>query len=222
MELREYKSVRHAYNLVRQAQASDSRLTFSELSILSFLIHHPHGVKTSDISDYQSALRPTVTHRTKHLEKLGYICRDTNQFDKRSILCKITQLGKTSFHELAEETKNNIAQGWPLSHISVERLEQYIFAMGVFDIGACDLILVNLYLSENHTAAIGDIVEQMGLLQPTVSMGLTTLENEGFIERKHDNHMYVISLTKKGIARSVEIEQHIQGCIVHRLKHTKK
>lgn len=222
MELREYKSVRHAYNMVRQAQASDSRLTFSELSILSYLMHHPHGVKTSDISEYQSALRPTVTHRTKHLEKLGYICRDTNQFDKRSILCKITPLGKTVFLELVEETKNNIALGWPLSHVTAERLEQYIYSMGSFDIGACDLILVNLYLSDHHVSAIGDIVEQMGLLQPTVSMGLSTLEKDGLIERKHENHTYGIALTKKGLSRAADIEHHIQGCIVHRNKHHKK
>ena len=68
-------SIRRAYNLVRQSVEPSRRLTFEGFSILCHLEVSEVPVKTSDIADYQGALRPTMTHRTNHLAELGFIDR---------------------------------------------------------------------------------------------------------------------------------------------------
>ena len=65
MDLREYMSVRRAYNVVRQKVESDERLTFEEFAILCRLDVANAPLKTSAIAEYQSALRPTMTHRDR-------------------------------------------------------------------------------------------------------------------------------------------------------------
>ena len=67
MELREFMSVRRAYNLVRQETDTSRRLTFEEFAILCRLDIVNEPMKTSAIAEYQGALRPTMTHRTNHL-----------------------------------------------------------------------------------------------------------------------------------------------------------
>ena len=76
MEHREYISIRRSYNLVRQDLDSSRRLTFQELAALCRLYNSKSGLKTSDIAAYQGCLRPTMTHRTKHLEQLGSLLCD--------------------------------------------------------------------------------------------------------------------------------------------------
>ena len=71
MELREYLSIRRAYNLVRQESDASERLTSSEFAILCRLDVAGGSLRTSDIAEYQGSLRPTMTHRTKHLATLG-------------------------------------------------------------------------------------------------------------------------------------------------------
>ena len=69
MELREYLAIRRAYNLVRQDMLADRRLTFVELAILCRMDVLGRPMNTSEITEYQGALRPTMTHRTKHLSE---------------------------------------------------------------------------------------------------------------------------------------------------------
>ena len=71
MDLKEFMSVRRAYNAVRQSVPSEGRLTFEEFAILCRLDFAGVPMKTSDIAEYQGALRPTMTHRTNHLAALG-------------------------------------------------------------------------------------------------------------------------------------------------------
>ena len=87
MDLREDMSVRRAYNVVRQKVESDKRLTFEEFAILCRLSMADTTLKTSAIAEYQSALRPTMTHRTNHLSGLGFIERGEGDTDRRNVVC---------------------------------------------------------------------------------------------------------------------------------------
>ena len=76
MEVREYLAIRRAYNTIRQRCDADKRLTFSEFAIACRLSLSPEGLRTSDIAEYQGCLRPTMTHRTKHLADFPYPGRE--------------------------------------------------------------------------------------------------------------------------------------------------
>ena len=52
MELRDYLSVRRAYNIVRQQLPTKQRLTFSEFAILCRLRMSGGSLRTSDIAEY--------------------------------------------------------------------------------------------------------------------------------------------------------------------------
>ena len=79
-------SVRRAYNVVRQMVVSGERLTFEEFAIICHLCECDEPLKTSAIAEYQGALRPTMTHRTNHLEELGLIDRTEGTSDRRNVV----------------------------------------------------------------------------------------------------------------------------------------
>ena len=87
LDLREYMSVRRAYNIVRQMVESSERLTFEEFAIISHLSNSGAPMRTSDIAEYQGSLRPTMTHRTNHLEELGLIERSEGEKDAPRSRC---------------------------------------------------------------------------------------------------------------------------------------
>ena len=91
MELREYMSIRRSYNLVRRSVPANRRLTFEEFAILCRLKVQDSSIKTSEIAEYQGALRPTITHRTSHLAKLGFIHREEGSSDHRNVVCTLTE-----------------------------------------------------------------------------------------------------------------------------------
>lgn len=183
MELREYMSVRRAYNLVRQQLNSSNRLTFEEFAILCRLDLADTAVKTSDIASYQGALRPTMTHRTNHLASLGFIDRGEGAIDRRNIVCAISEKGRAYAHELAEKTRAQIPAGQPLARTSPERIQKYVDAMGSVYCTAGELVLLSLYLDEGQQSTVTHLVERLGLLQPTVSMSVSTLTSRGLVSR---------------------------------------
>ena len=129
MELREYMSIRRSYNLVRRVVPANRRLTFEEFAILCRLNVKGAPVKTSEIAEYQSALRPTITHRTSHLARLGFIKRDEGAIDRRNVVCIITEKGVEAVEELSKLTCARIAPGQALSRTSFERIVMYVDAM---------------------------------------------------------------------------------------------
>ena len=102
MDLKEFMSVRRAYNAVRQSVPSEGRLTFEEFAILCRLDFTGAPMKTSDIAEYQGALRPTMTHRTNHLAGLGLIDRSEGENDRRNVVCSISEEGRQYAEELAD------------------------------------------------------------------------------------------------------------------------
>ena len=110
MEMRDYLSIRRAYNLVRQRVDSARRVNFSEFAILCRLSLTDRRMRTSDIAEYQGCLRPTMTHRTKHLAELGLISREKGETDRRNVVCVLTEAGHAEVKELCDKLEENGAE----------------------------------------------------------------------------------------------------------------
>lgn len=219
VELREYMSVRRGYNLVRQDIETKRRLTFEEFAILCRLSLSPGPVKTSSIASYQGALRPTMTHRTNHLAKLGLIERVGGSEDRRNVVCTISARGDEYVRSLCDRTRAAIPAGRPLARTSPDRIRKYVDAMGAVYCTAGDLILLALYEEESHSCTVMQLVDRLGLLQPTVSMSVGSLEKAGMIERELVNgsvRSAAISLTEAGSGEVEKIVERIRAVVVRR------
>lgn len=219
MDLREYMSVRRAYNVVRQSVASSERLTFEEFAILCRLDASEGPMNTSSIAEYQGALRPTMTHRTNHLAGLGLIERAPGERDRRNVVCSISDLGRERVRELCGLTRAKIRSGRSLSRTSPERIEKYVDAMGSFFCNAGDLVLLGLLASEEGELTVMQLVDALGLLQPTVSMSVASLADDGLVVRERSasgGHTTRVSLTDAGSEEALDIEESIKRIVVRR------
>ena len=217
MEHREYISIRRSYNLVRQDLDSSRRLTFQELAALCRLYNSKAGLKTSDIAAYQGCLRPTMTHRTKHLEQLGLIGRERGGSDRRNVVCTITEKGEARLAELCSEIRQVLAHGKVLTRIDSVRIKQYLLAMGQYYVQASDLVLVSLAVSPREGVPIALIVGALGLLQPTVSMSVQALEERGLAKRDVPGAKAVKAyLTDAGRMRAEDLIMCIEALVVKR------
>ena len=220
MELREYMSVRRAYNLVRQQTESSDRLTFEEFAILCRLDIADIPIKTSEIADYQGALRPTMTHRTNHLASLGFIGRGEGKVDRRNIVCTISEEGREHAHKLSEQTRALIPAGQPLARTSSERVRKYVDAMGTVYSTAGELVLLALFTQESGNCTVTQLVEMLGLLQPTVSMSVSALAKRGLVSRGREEGMSarstLIYLTDEGRAVAQTLANKIAAVVVRR------
>ena len=219
LDLREYLSVRRAYNLVRQAVPSDERLTFEEFAIVSHLGASAAPLKTSAIAEYQGALRPTMTHRTNHLESLGLIDRVAGEDDRRNVVCSISDSGREHALELAKLTCARIPSGRALSRTTPERILKYVDAMGAFYCKAGELVLLALLSMKDGSSTIMGLVDALGLLQPTVSMSVASLADDGLVVRERSasgGHTTRVSLTDAGSEEALDIEESIKRIVVRR------
>lgn len=219
MDLREFMSVRRSYNIVRQSIDSSERLTFEEYAILCRLQVSEVPVKTSAIAEYQGALRPTMTHRTNHLARLGYIERGEGEKDRRNVVCSITDAGREAVSRLSTLTRTQIQSGKSLSRTTPERICKYVDAMGSVFCKAGDLVLLGILTSDKGSLTIMELVDALGLLQPTVSMSVSSLADLGMVERLRSNggqHTTSVSLTEAGQARADELKKEIESLVVRR------
>ena len=224
MELREYMSIRRAYNLVRRVVPANRRLTFEEFAILCRLNVKGTSLKTSEIAEYQSALRPTITYRTSHLARLGLITRDEGAVDRRNVVCVISEKGVEAVEELSKLTCARIAPGQALSRTSFERIVMYVDAMGALYCKASDMVLLAILDSPKDALSITEIVDALGLLQPTVSMSLTALAESDLVKRKHDDalsrRVTMVGLTAAGKKYISGVLQQIESIVVKRKSRT--
>lgn len=213
-------SIRRAYNLVRQEVDTTLRLTFEEFAILCRLDVAGLPLKTSEIADYQGALRPTMTHRTNHLASLGFIDRGEGAVDRRNIVCTISDDGRAYVRRLSSLTCSQIPAGQPLARTSSERVRKYVDAMGAVYCTAGDLVLLSLFGSEDPFSTVTQLVERLGLLQPTVSMSIGTLNERGLIERTRreggSNRSTSVSLTDEGTKTAQALATRIAEIVVRR------
>ena len=221
VEVPEYLSMRRAYNLVRQQADADQRLTFSEFAILCRLSLSDHPLKTSDIADYQGCLRPTMTHRTKHLSELGLIEREKGSVDRRNVVCGLTEAGAERVRSLCEQTRARIVAARPSSRITTERVCRMIDATGAVNYMARDLVLLRLDLDEQGRSSIGELVEGLGFLQPTVSMSVSSLRGEGLVARggaEEDTLRTLVLITDTGRAAADKLKERLVPITVGRAR----
>ena len=177
-------------------------------------------VKTSDIADYQGALRPTMTHRTNHLAELGFIERGEGPTDRRNIVCSISAAGSEYVHDLAARTCACIASGQSLARTNPERIIKYADAMGSLYCAAGDLVLLGLLGSKDRTSTVTGLVDKLGLLQPTVSMSVSALAKEGLVTREKSNpysaRSLCVRLTDEGYEHANAVADRISQLVVHR------
>ena len=219
MDLREYMSVRRAYNVVRQDTVPEERLTFEEFAILCRLDFAGVPMKTSDIAEYQGALRPTMTHRTNHLASLGLIERAEGEHDRRNVVCAISDAGRDRVERLSELTRAQIPSGRSLSRTSAERIRKYVDAMGSFFCKAGDLVLLGLLSSDGTALTIMQLVDLLGLLQPTVSMSVSSLAEGGYVTRMRsagEGRTSSVCLTPEGTEVARGLAESIEKIVVRR------
>ena len=219
MDLREYMSVRRAYNVVRQDTVPEERLTFEEFAILCRLDFAGAPMKTSDIAEYQGALRPTMTHRTNHLASLGLIERAEGEHDRRNVVCAISDAGRDRVERLSELTRAQIPSGRSLSRTSAERIRKYVDAMGSFFCKAGDLVLLGLLSSDGTALTIMQLVDLLGLLQPTVSMSVSSLAEGGYVTRTRsagEGRTSSVCLTPEGTEVARGLAESIEKIVVRR------
>ena len=219
MELNEYMSVRRAYNLVRQDQPSSVRLTFEEYAILCHLSNIDGELKTSQIADYQGVLRPTTTHRTNHLSSLSLINRHEGLEDRRNVCCSVSEAGRAEVNRLSKALVSKIEPGQPLHRSTPERITMVVDAMGEIFCTAGDLVLLGLSQDPDMGKSISELVDMLGLLQPTVSMSVAALVEDHFILRGTNDgstRMVRMGLTPTGSEAASAMQARIEGLLVHR------
>ena len=220
MELHEYLAIRRAYNLVRQDMPASKRLTFVELAILCRMRTINRPMNTSEIAEYQGALRPTMTHRTKHLAALGFMQRSKGNSDRRNVICEITDSGRDFAEEVCGQICDILHAGAVLARTTPQRICRYIDAMGSVVCMSGDLVLLGILQSPDGCSTISKLVAILGLLQPTVSMSVASLEHEGLVSREREGsangRSIDVVLTERGTAHADEIENAIRSLIIRR------
>lgn len=219
MELREYLSIRRAYNLVRQELGADRRLTFVELAILCRLSSLGRSMKTSEIAEYQGSLRPTMTHRTKHLAEMGFMLRSKGSSDRRNVVCEITDEGSAFVDEICLRICEVLRNGTILSRTTPKRICRYVDAMGSVTCMSGELVLLGIMAVPEQRATVSELVGALGLLQPTVSMAVSALEDDELIVRRQAEgsaRSGVIELTDAGMEQATRVGDAINALVVRR------
>ena len=220
MELREYLAIRRAYNLVRQDMPADRRLTFVELAILCRMDVLGRPMNTSEIAEYQGALRPTMTHRTKHLSELGFMVRSKGSSDRRNVICETSDEGREFVEQTCRLICDILHAGNILSRTTALRVARYVDAMGSLTCMSGDLVLLGILQSETGSRTVSDLVNVLGLLQPTVSMSVAALEGEGLVMRLRQDEGATrsvdIVLTEAGETRAADIADEMWALVIRR------
>ena len=206
--------------MVRQALPAGRRLTFAELAILCRMDVAQRPMNTSEIAEYQGALRPTMTHRTKHLGELGFMHRTKGNEDRRNVVCEITEEGIAYLDEMTASISSVLRSGPLLSRTSTQRLRRYIDAMGALSCMSGDLVVLGILQAENECCTVSDLVSALGLLQPTVSMSVSALVEEGLVYRDAQKGRAMrsmgVSLTEEGVRHANEMRAAIEALVVRR------
>ncbi len=221
MNVREYLSVRRAFGLARQEMPADKRITFEELAIVCRLGNLGRPLRTSEIAEYQGVLRPTMTHRAAHLSDLGFISRESGTEDRRSVCCSLTERGRQCVAEFTQAICSHIKSGMPLARCAPERIQLIIDEMGTMSVSSADLVLIGLAASiEQRCSSVGELVGSLGLLQPTISMAVTSLEKNGLVTRMREDqlsgHALPVALTEEGRKCAYALIERIEAMRVRR------
>ncbi len=182
MEISQYLEIRRCFNGVRQETPSASRIIFDEFAILCTL-HDNKGLSATQIAKEQGISCPTMTHRGNHLTQLGYMTRTASSDDRRRLRCSLSRKGTTYVHRTAQSIIDGAPEGSSLRDMDIDALVALIAKMGTMPMSADALSLLCFAANGAASMPIMRIVETTSLLQPTVSMAVLRLEENGAIER---------------------------------------
>lgn len=141
--------------------------------------------------------------------------------DRRNVVCIITPEGSDCVDKLSELTCKEILPGQPLSRTLPERIVKYVDAMGSVFAKAGDLVLLAMYAEDAQPVTVTRLVEALGLLQPTVSMSVSSLVLEGLIERGPSRASGLV-LTPQGSRRAAFLAARIAEVVVKRRPRNQK
>jgi DNA-binding MarR family transcriptional regulator len=85
--------------------------------------------------------------------------------------------------------------------------------------------MLGILVLEDKNVTVSSLVDQLGMLQPTVSMSVAALEEDGYVGRRPvatSDRGTSIMLTDAGKARANEMVQRINAIVVHRKPRSKK
>lgn len=213
MNVRSYIAVRRAFALYRSAMGPASRITFDEYALLTHLALAQGPLRATDLATYQNVLRPTMTHRAYHLADKGLLERAAGSDDRRNILCTLTDDGHDFLIESSGDMIETLRQGDHLAQIDAPRLLAYVHTMGTAQVSSLDLCLLGVHVilgMDEGVPSVINLVRLLGLLQPTVSMSLKTLDKRGLLDREGT----VVCLTDEGRARVAALEKTIRKLVV--------
>lgn len=182
MDTRDFLVIRRAYNLVRKECPRFMRLTFEEFATLCHLHLEDKPVGFSKIAKHQGAQRPTLTRRVNRLANLGFVVRTDSEEDKRVVFCGLTERGEEIAQRIISVMAANIEEG---SFVDADntKIMAAVDAISTMPCTAADLVMLVITLEEDNSTRVTRLVDQTGLLQPTVSMAVTSLEDAGYLRR---------------------------------------
>jgi DNA-binding MarR family transcriptional regulator len=92
---------------VRKRLRAQFGTTLSRFDYLAQLHRHPEGLRMSALSRYLMVTGGNITGLTDEMEKEGLVARQAIEGDRRSMLLKLTPLGRRTFEQMA-----TVHEGW--------------------------------------------------------------------------------------------------------------
>lgn len=74
-----------------------------DMMVLDTILRHENCIKMSDLSSCFAITKAAISQEVKHLEELGWVCRQKKEDDKRSVFICVTQQGKDILLQQQEE-----------------------------------------------------------------------------------------------------------------------
>lgn len=182
MDLNQYLEIRRAYNTLRKESPSSSRLIFDEYAVLCAL-HDRKDVTATDLARELGVSCPTMTHRGNHLAELGYLSRKPSHEDRRRLRCTLTRRGLTYVNRISQIILEEKPADSTLVGLDVLSFIPIVARMGSLPMTADSLTLLCFAISGAESMTVNRIVEETGMLQPTISMAILRLEGTGCLDR---------------------------------------
>ena len=191
------------------ARRGAPRLSFNEFSMLCLIADAAGPLRASDIARGQGVSRPTTSHRLRKLESMGLIERSAADADGRGVLCSLSPAGAELVGGVSSAIAGSIGPQERLYRSPDWRIQRYVEAAGSLPLSAGDALLLALYAASGPLGVM-DLQRATGLLQPTCSIALSRLVDEGLVARSGKAR-----LTGEGAERARAIAASVEKVATH-------
>ena len=117
------------------------------------VLNNTNGAHMSEVADWLQFPRSQMTHMVDKLEKLGYVSRQADLIDRRSIKIGLTDAGKHIFQDWVQTVR--CGTGAMLNYLTDEELNDLADSLAKLK-GIIIKIVRNHYQYENGQAAVED------------------------------------------------------------------